>query len=195
MSNFGYRALGFGSFPNRAAAAVDGAFTWSTTLTLGSTNNKSDVYEYGYSTSTIHNSASIGSLSDTTIDDMWDSADGSSQAVTLTNVTWLVDDTTRSAYTISTVRIKFSPTDQHSGTNGVTWDSVTINGTKFEFTGTSGDDPWAYNRAVGALNPSSPADYSYPSGAYASSDTNVTNPFGTTSTGGTYTITFESSGF
>lgn len=194
MSNFGYRTLGFGSFPNRAAA-VNGAFTWSTTLTLGSTNNKSDIYEYGYSTSTMHNSASIGSLSDNTIDDMWDSADGSSQAVTLTNLTWLVDDVLSSSYTISTIRVKFSPTDQHSGTNGVTWDSVTINGTKFEFTGTSGDDPWAYNRRVGLLNPSSPLDYSYPSGTYNSSSTNVANPFGTTSTGGTYTITFESSGF
>ena len=102
MSNFGYRALGFGSFPNRAAA-VNGAFTWSTTLTLGSTNNKSDYYEYGYSTSTMHNSASIGSLSDNTIDDMWDSADGSSQAVTLTNLTWLVDDVLSQTYTISTI--------------------------------------------------------------------------------------------
>ena len=189
---FGYRNLGFGSFPNRGGA-VNGAFEWSTTLTLGSTNNKNNTYEYGFDTSTFHNSASIGSLSDNTIDGMWDSANGDSQVVTLVRLAWVKDNTTNSSYTISSLRVKFSPANQHSGTNGVTWDSVTVNGTKFEFSGTSGSDAWNFNQAVGFIE-SNPQDYSYPNAGY-NENKNATNPFGTESTGGTYTVTFESSGF
>ena len=91
MSNFGYRTLGFGSFPNRAAASGPLVFPgWSATVTMGTNNTKSDHYTYGFDTSTIHNNNSIGSITDNTLDDyQFIAADGTTyEDATVTRVSW-----------------------------------------------------------------------------------------------------------
>ena len=67
---FGYRSLGFGSFPNRAAAAI----TYSATLTAATIEDKSAVFNTGFDTSTVQQGAALGSLSDVTVDGMVGSA-------------------------------------------------------------------------------------------------------------------------
>jgi len=191
---FGYRTLGFGSHPNRVGAATyTGAFTWSTTLTMGSSNIKGSKYQHGYSTSTMHNAASIGSLSDSTIEGMWDN----DHAEVHSGGTWpnqggvisLIDCTYYDNSGTPFVTVKFSSpqhaanVNQHSNVqvrtiDGLdtagTWDKLTINGVDFLI------GEGTYN-SLG-----SPAsDYRY---SWAEA-----NPFGATS--GDFTVTISSQGW
>ena len=191
---FGYRNLGFGSFPSRSV----GAFEWSTTLTLGASNYKNSGYTYGFDTDVHENSASIGSLSDNTIDGMFDAADGASQEVTLIRLTWVLDGNTTGNPT--SLRVKFSPNVQHGASNqALNWDSVTVNGTEFPFQrynigDNHTDGSWNYNQALGG-GVASGNDYSYPYVATYNDTKVVDNPFGTTTAGGNFTVTFKSGGF
>lgn len=191
---FGYRNLGFGSFPSRGV----GAFEWSTTLTLGANNFKNSAYAYGYDTDLHENSASIGSLSDNTIDGMFDAADGASQEVTLIRLTWVLDGNTSGSPT--SLRVKFSPTIQHGASGqALNWDSVTVNGTEFPFQrynigSNLASGSWSYDQDVGVVDRNT-NDYSYPYVATYGSSKQIANPFGTTTAGGNFTVTFKSGGF
>ena len=196
---FGYRNLGFGSHPNRTAAATyTGAFTWSTTLTMGNSNIKSGKYQYGYSTSTMNNQAAIGSLSDTTIDGMWDNDHAHAHASDVQpnegGVVSLIECTAFNDSGTWRVTAKFSSPqsdenhDQHSncqeriidglGTTG-TWDKLTINGVDF-FIGEG-----TYIIHSGSLG-----GMSHSFGRYY---WNASNPFGATS--GDFTVTVSSQGW
>ena len=103
---FGYRNhsnLSHGAAGSRVIPAAK--FTWSTTLTMGSVEPKDELFMHGFSTATVKSAGAIGSLSDTTIEGMWDNDSGhednaagiapnySSNRVTLEEVCWVVDGT------------------------------------------------------------------------------------------------------
>jgi len=196
---FGYRNLGFGSHPNRTVAdAYTGAFTWSTTLTMGNSNIKSDKYQYGYSTATMQNQAAIGSLSDTTIDGMWDNDHAHAHASDVQpnegGVISLIECTAFNDSGTWRVTLKFSSPqhvenhNQHSNVatrtiDGVdytgTWDKLTINGVDFEI---SNPTYSTHGGSISAL--------SHSGGRYYWT---AANPFGATS--GDFTVSLSSRGW
>ena len=159
---FGNRVLGFGSFPSRGIP-----ITYSATLTAATIEDKSSVFNTGFDTSTVQQSATLGSLSDVTVDGMVGTAGGGE--VTITRIDWMDHNNQK-----KTFGVRFteggSATTQQTG-----WTSITVNSVTFLRAEASFND----NRSsTGASNYVNNYNFSW---------TQNTNPFGATS--GTFAVT------
>jgi len=220
---FGYRNHSNLSHGAAGTRIITGSkFSWSTTLTMGSVNNKDTMFSHGYSTATVRNAGAIGSLSDSTIEGMWDDDSGhedndagiapnySTNRVTLIECCWIVDGNTSGDPTFISVKFAGGATganNQHSncvemnligsstgggGRGGAAFDTITINGVDFHM-GLPG-------HAMGQPGYNSSAAF----GAVQTgnrytwieggpyTNSNIANPFGATS--GDFTVTISGEG-
>ena len=220
---FGYRNhsnLSHGAAGNRIITGSK--FSWSATITMGSVEPKDQIFCHGYSTSTVRGGGAIGSITDSTIDGMWDDDSGhedndagiapnySSNRVTLIECCWCIDGASTGDPQFITVKFAGGAggaNNQHSncvemngigsstgggGLGGAAFDTITINGVDFHM-GLPG-------HAMG--QPGYDAPYAF--GAVDVEDrytwieggpytnSNISNPFGALS--GDFVVTISSGG-
>jgi len=164
---FGYRNLGFGSFPNRAAASIP--ITWESTVTSATHNDKVAFYWTGFDTSTPGTGTAIGSVGDNSIDGMVGSNSGGT--VTIISCVWSnFNPPSGNRYVFGITLVESG--SANPGQTG--WTSFTCNGTTFNKSDAD------FNRSRVASGYGSLSDYSdlY---AYTWDTASGGNPFGTTS--------------
>ena len=166
MYGFGYRILGLGgSFPSRGVP-----ITYTATLTAATIEDKSAVFNTGFDTSTIQQSATLGSLSDTTVDGMIGSAGGGE--VSITRIDFMNHNNQKFTFAVRFVE-GGSASTQQTGWTSITVNSVTYNRVDASFN--------ANRSSTGGTNYNDNFNFSWEDGRG--------NPFGATS--GTFAVSMS----